>query len=240
MDKMGNKKILIVDDEPVNLEFFELMFSKLGFEVDRAGNGEEGLEKVREFEPDLILLDNIMPKLSGREVVKILKTNDEFVEYANIPVIMFSAIDDIQTKIEGFELGIEDYITKPFNFMDVLARVKSALRHCDLNKQIIQREERIALTERMNKRLTKFTERIKEPMNSVLKTTESLDAGNRAEVGDFLRELSVEIKRMLITIAALEEEVAEQRSQRDRLRENEISFEGLDKEYKRHFSNYSD
>ena len=91
-----------------------------------AEDGEIALDKVREVEPDLILLDNIMPRLSGWEVTKILKTDEDFAAYRDIPVIMFSAMDDVKDKVEGFELGIEDYIIKPFNFSELNANQRSA------------------------------------------------------------------------------------------------------------------
>ena len=94
-------RILIVDDEPINLEFFDVMLSKLGFEVEKANDGEEALVKVVETDPDLILLDNIMPKLSGWEVTKKLKQDKEFRRYRQTPIIMFSALDEVRDKIEG-------------------------------------------------------------------------------------------------------------------------------------------
>jgi DNA-binding response OmpR family regulator len=112
-------KILIVDDEAINLDFFDVMLSRLGFEVSMAEDGEQALEMIQEDKPDLIILDNIMPKMTGWELTKILKQSETFVEYSDIPIIMFSAMDAVKDKIEGFELGIEDYITKPFNFSEV-------------------------------------------------------------------------------------------------------------------------
>ncbi|MDX9957331.1 MAG: response regulator transcription factor [Clostridia bacterium] len=135
------KRILIVDDEQINLEFFDVMLSKLGFGVFLSENGLEALEMVRRIKPDLIILDNIMPKLTGWEVTKILKTDPEYAEYAEIPIIMFSALDDVKDKVEGLELGADDYITKPFNFAEVLARIRAVLRAHDLIKQIEIREE---------------------------------------------------------------------------------------------------
>jgi DNA-binding response OmpR family regulator len=138
------KKILIVDDEQLNLEFFEVMLSKLGFIVEKANDGVEALEKVKRFFPDLILLDNVMPRMSGWEVTKALKGD---VKFRDIPIIMFSALDDVKDKLEGYELGVEDYITKPFNFSEVLARIRVVLRNRELFAQIGVREERLALAE---------------------------------------------------------------------------------------------
>jgi DNA-binding response OmpR family regulator len=138
------KKILIVDDEQLNLEFFEVMLSKLGFTVEKAVDGVEALEKVRRFFPDLILLDNIMPRMSGWEVTRTLKGDAKF---RDIPIIMFSALDDVKDKLEGYDLGVEDYITKPFNFSEVLARIRVALRNRELFAQILMREDRLRLAE---------------------------------------------------------------------------------------------
>lgn len=74
----SKKRILLVDDEPINLEFFDVMLSKLGFEVEKTDNGADALEMVKRWKPDLVILDNVMPKLSGWEVTKIIKTSEEF------------------------------------------------------------------------------------------------------------------------------------------------------------------
>jgi DNA-binding response OmpR family regulator len=143
----AQKKILIVDDETMNLDFFDLMLSKLGFAVEKARDGIEGIEKVKRFLPDLVLLDNIMPRMTGWEFTKILKGDPR---YKDIPIIMFSALDDVRDKIEGFELGVEDYITKPYNFSEVLARIRVVLRNRELFAQIAVRESRLSLAEELS------------------------------------------------------------------------------------------
>src|SRR5215471_5091111 len=141
------KKILVADDETVNLDFFEVMLSKLGFVVEKSENGHETLEKVKKFHPDLIILDNIMPGLTGREVTKILKNDPN---NKDISIIMLSALDDVKDKVAGFEAGVDDYITKPFNFTEVLARINAVLRNRALFEQIKVRETRLALAEELN------------------------------------------------------------------------------------------
>jgi len=128
--ELGNssRKILVADDDEMSVEFFDVMLSKLGFIVQRAGDGVEALEKVRQFKPDLILLDNIMPRMSGWELTRLLKGDPL---YQDIPIIMFSALDDVKDKVDALELGVDDYITKPFNFSEVLARVRAALRRSE-------------------------------------------------------------------------------------------------------------
>jgi DNA-binding response OmpR family regulator len=119
----------MVDDEIINLEFFEVMLSKLGFIVEKASDGMEALEKAASFYPDLIILDNIMPRMSGWECTKALKADPELRE---IPIIMLSALDDVKDKVEAFESGVDDYITKPFNFSEVLVRIRALLRQREL------------------------------------------------------------------------------------------------------------
>jgi DNA-binding response OmpR family regulator len=144
------KKILIADDETVNLDFFEVMLSKLGFVVEKSDNGIETLEKVKKFQPDLIILDNIMPGMTGREITKTLKNDPNF---RDISIIMLSALDDVKDKVAGFEAGVDDYITKPFNFTEVLARINAVLRNRALFDQIKVRETRLALAEELNRDL---------------------------------------------------------------------------------------
>jgi DNA-binding response OmpR family regulator len=143
MDKVHRYtgKILVVDDEEVNVDFFQLMLGKLGFDVAVAYDGEEALERLKESQPDIILLDLIMPKINGFELTEILKASDET---RDIPIIILTAIDDIKEKVDMLELGIEDYITKPFNFIEVLARIRSILRSKDLREDILRKERKLS------------------------------------------------------------------------------------------------
>jgi CheY-like chemotaxis protein len=166
------KKILIADDDASNLEFFQVMLSNLGFIVEQAGDGIEALEKVNKFHPDLIILDNIMPGMSGWEVTKVLKSDPKFKQ---IPIIMLSALDDVKDKVAGFDAGVDDYITKPFNFTEVLARINAGLRNRQLFSQIELRETRLALAEELSKDL-------KEKL--------SIFAGSIDELGKAIAEIS--------------------------------------------------
>ncbi|MEA1912045.1 MAG: response regulator, partial [Spirochaetota bacterium] len=149
-------KILIVDDEPRNLDFFDVMLDKLGFEVARAENGIIALEMVAEFRPDLILLDNVMPKLSGWQVTRLLKQDPAYSEYKDISIIMFSAMDDVRDKIEGFELGVEDYITKPFNFSEVIARIRAVLKNREIYRLNLAKERRFDQIESFSESVLSF------------------------------------------------------------------------------------
>lgn len=220
------KKILIVDDEQINVEFFDLMLSKLGFIVEKAANGREALEKVKEFTPDLIMLDNIMPKMSGWEVTRILKNDPEYSEWHDIPIIMFSAMDDVKDKIEGFELGVDDYITKPFNFSEVLARIRSVLRNHELIDQLKKRESRIALQEQLNEKLLAYVELVSAQFASLGASPEGMKDPELAKKVDTWK---VEYSRLQTKISELQEESK-------RLKSREIAVSSLENELRKAYS----
>lgn len=230
-------KILIVDDEQINLDFFEVMLTKLGFDVARASDGEEALDVVMEERPDLIVLDNIMPKLSGWEVTRTLKQDESYAEVAQTPIIMFSAMDDVKDKIEGFELGVEDYITKPFNFSEVLARIKAVLRNHELTQQVVQRERRIALIESLNNSLVYFTRHLKEPMEQIRKAADSIDANDTQSVEQFVSLVRGEMAETVATLDGLEEEINDLMRQGAELQEDEVTLADLEEKYEKHLRN---
>jgi DNA-binding response OmpR family regulator len=237
---MHKDKILIVDDEQINLDFFEVMLSKLGFQVYKAEDGQMALEKIVETKPDMIILDNIMPRLSGWEVTRIVKTDPRFEEYRNLPIIMFSAMDDVKDKIEGFDLGVEDYITKPFNFSEVLARIKAVLRSKELSQQVRTRERRIALIETLNKSLVYFTRHVKSPVNDLIDAARSLDVNDPVKVKRFVENVLRESEEINATIEGLEDEIVDLQGQEGQVRETEVSLEGLEQKYQKHFNSFRD
>lgn len=163
----SKKRILIADDERINLEFFDVMLTNLGFEVKTADNGVDCLDILSRWRPDLLLIDNVMPRLSGWEVTKRLRTAPEFNEMADVPIIMFSAMDDVKDKVEGLELGADDYITKPFHFTEVLARMRALLRTRELVSQIERREARIQVAEEIAKHVMAFADSLRTPLSAL-------------------------------------------------------------------------
>ncbi len=121
---MANK-ILIVDDEPFNLDLLEQELADQGYVIERANDGSEALEKVPSFLPDVILLDYMMPKMNGLEVVARLKRDER---YKGIPVILLTAKASQQDKVKGLDAGADDYVVKPFESFELLARVRSMMR----------------------------------------------------------------------------------------------------------------
>ena len=130
---MSGKKILIVDDEVEIVNMLTLNLDIHGYEVFKAYTGKEALEIAQTEELDLILLDVMMPGISGIEVCKKLKSD---ILTRAIPVIMVSAKDQIADKIEGLSSGAEDYLTKPFNLEELLLRIKSNINQVEVASQI--------------------------------------------------------------------------------------------------------
>ncbi|MBI3971958.1 MAG: response regulator transcription factor [Chloroflexi bacterium] len=114
--------ILVADDEDSIVQLTKLYLSKEGYRVITARDGQEALESARRLKPDLIVLDLMMPRVDGWEVCRRLRKD------SNVPVIMLTARDDDVDKIVGLELGADDYVTKPFNPRELVARVKAVLR----------------------------------------------------------------------------------------------------------------
>lgn len=124
-------KILIVEDERKIARFVELELRHEGYEVDYAGNGTEGLAKILDTDPDLVVLDVMLPEMSGIDVCR--KAREEGV---SIPIIMLTAKDDVMDKVSGLDNGADDYMTKPFAIEELLARIRVALnRHQKMKKE---------------------------------------------------------------------------------------------------------
>ncbi|HAS92281.1 MAG TPA: response regulator transcription factor [Sedimentibacter sp.] len=119
---MGKKKILIVEDEQKIARFLELELKYEGYDVDIANNGREGFEKGKSPDVDLIILDLMLPGLSGIEVCRRLR------QTSDVPIIMLTAKDDISDKVTGLDIGADDYMTKPFAVEELLARIRVLLK----------------------------------------------------------------------------------------------------------------
>ena len=132
------KKVLVVDDEKLIVKGIRYSLEQDGMEVDCAYDGEAAVEAAKKTEYDIILLDLMLPKLSGLEVCQQIR------EFSNVPIIMLTAKGEDMDKILGLEYGADDYITKPFNILEVKARIKAILRRSNKNKEQ-EEEEKIAV-----------------------------------------------------------------------------------------------
>jgi PAS domain S-box-containing protein len=135
--------ILIVDDNPTNLLVLTQTLEELNYPISMAHSGEEALESAQNQPPSLILLDIMMPGMDGYETLSALHQDDSLVD---IPVIFLSALDDLDYKVKGLSLGAVDYITKPFQIREVLARVQTHLTISNLKKELAKRNRQLEST----------------------------------------------------------------------------------------------
>jgi len=126
---MKETRILIIEDDPKIVRFLELELQHEGYEVESAYNGRTGLEMIMSGGYDLVLLDVMLPEISGFEVLRRIRQDKD------IPVIMLTAKDDVTDKVKGLDLGADDYVTKPFAIEELLARVRGALRKKEIISQ---------------------------------------------------------------------------------------------------------
>ncbi len=129
------KKVLVVDDEKLIVKGIRFSLEQDGMEVDCAFDGEEALKKAQESQYDLILLDVMLPKLTGFEVCQQIR------DFSNVPIVMLTAKGDDMDKILGLEYGADDYITKPFNILEVKARIKAIMRRTGVKEKAAKKLE---------------------------------------------------------------------------------------------------
>lgn len=138
-DKIHRGKILVVDDEPLNVELISGFLEK-DYEIISASCGKEALEKVNQYNPDIVLLDIMMPEMNGYEVCQKIKSQDST---RFISVVMVTALTEIEEKIKAIESGADDFLTKPINMVELLTRVKSLLKTKSFHDQLIKSKEKI-------------------------------------------------------------------------------------------------
>ncbi len=174
---IDKKKILIVDDIPKNIQILGNLLSGINFQIAYAQSGEQALEVIKHQDFDLILLDIMMPGINGFEVCKKLKNNKKTKE---IPIIFLTAKADMESIIKGFEAGGQDYITKPFNSAELIARV---------NTHLLIREQKQTLTE-LNQNLES---KVKERTRQLEEAYKRLNNLEKAKT-DFLAIISHELR----------------------------------------------
>lgn len=125
-------RILVVDDEPLYLRLLHINLVTEGYDVITATNGEDALEAVSSSSPDLVLLDVMMPKLDG------ITTCERIRQFSSLPVIMLTARGEEQDRVNGLNVGADDYIVKPFSATELLARVRAVLRRTQISKDPMQ------------------------------------------------------------------------------------------------------
>lgn len=136
---MPSSRILVVDDVPVNIQLLVTYLAAEGYEVVSAKDGHDAMKAVKEHQPDLILLDVMMPKMNGFKVCEVIKSDDAT---KFIPVILVTALNELEDKVKGMNSGADDFLAKPFNKLELLVRVRSLLRikhlHDELQEKVIE------------------------------------------------------------------------------------------------------
>src|SRR3990172_970978 len=130
---MPRPKILCVDDEPANLRLLDAILAPCGYEVVKAADGKEALEVIGEQKVDMVLLDVILPGINGFEVCRKIKENES---WRMIPVVLITGLRSKEDRIRGIEAGAEDFISKPYDSGEVLARIRMLLKMKDLNDRL--------------------------------------------------------------------------------------------------------
>ncbi|MGD9486784.1 MAG: HD-GYP domain-containing protein [Calditrichaceae bacterium] len=151
----GRPKILIVDDSAENIEIIEHILEDLNYDISEAFNGTEALEKINKINPDLILLDVVMPGMSGFEVAKHIKSRPDT---RLIPIIMVTALDGQQDRLKGLNAGVDDFITKPVNIFELRARINNLLRLRDYISELEHAEQVIFSLARTVEAKDRYTE----------------------------------------------------------------------------------
>ena len=135
---INTKKILVVDDDKNICELLNIYLKNEGYEVVFAYDGSDAVNKAKEEKPDLIILDVMMPIINGWEACKLIR------QFTNVPIIMLTALDTLENKVQGLNIGADDYIVKPFEPVEVLARINAHLRR-EENKS--QKEDKLSSSE---------------------------------------------------------------------------------------------
>lgn len=193
--------VLVVDDIEQNVLVVSQILQEAGYEVVVAFSGKTALRKLERRKPDVLLLDIMMPEMNGYEVCAAMKANPE---WADIPIIFLSALSDVDSKVQGFEVGGVDYITKPFNEKEVLARVAA---HAKLQQLSRERMEHIQHLQELNADKDKFLSIVSHDIRSPLASIRGIgqllsnpeDAADTATVVEF-GQMMVEVTDTLLAL----------------------------------------
>jgi len=138
MDNAKKQTLLCVDDDKKNLELLEVLLSPLGYELKFSESGEDALKQIEREIPDLILLDIMMPGMTGLEVLERLRSEEKT---RLVPVVLVTALNGEMDRIKGFDMGCDDFISKPFNETELIARVRSLLRISYYRRTLDEKEQ---------------------------------------------------------------------------------------------------
>ncbi|MGD1874584.1 MAG: response regulator [Mastigocoleus sp.] len=175
--KLTSEIIFVIDDSPANLEFLKISLNDQGYKILTENEANLGFEKIKNYKPDLVLLDVMMPRMDGFEICKRLKAD---VSTKDIPVIFMTALSDTEEKVKGLSLGAVDYITKPFQLLEILARIQVQLKLRKLNLELAQ--QKYQLEERVKERTSELFSALEELKQTQLQLIQSEKASSLGQI----------------------------------------------------------
>lgn len=201
--------VLIVDDNQINLKTLQIGLSQYDYEIHEASNGEDALKLAQSIRPDIIVLDVMMPKMNGFEVCRRLKQNSSTDD---IPVIFVTALEEIVDKLRGFDVGGDDYITKPFVIEEVNARLKVHIALREQRRLVEQRRQDdldyfVGISELKNELIYQLKHDVKNPIASILLSIHLLQRQFGAD--EQIREYTARMKASTNEIMRLVENLLE-------------------------------
>lgn len=238
--------IFIVDDDSIDREFFSIMFPLFGFLVKTADSPQQGLRLLRTITPtpDLIFIDNHIAQFNSLELVSQIKTDIEYKHLHTVPIMLLSQSGDPEAKMAGYEVGVEGFIVKPYNFLEILARVRSVTRARDLTAQLFQRERRMTLIESLNNSLIYFSKNLRSPMLELIAKSALLVSTDGDKIGEqvmqFLEKVKFHAESTIATLDGLEDEVHELLNKDQQLKQEQVTPELLEEKYRAHFDHYQE
>jgi len=172
-------------------------------------------------------------------LVRQIKENDEYSPIRVVPIILLSNSDDPESKLAGYEIGVEDFFVKPYNFLEILTRIKALMRAQDLTEQLLQREHRMTLIESLNDSLIYFSKNLRPPMLDLIAKSNLLlstySENNYSQIIEFCKQVKANAELTISTLDRLEGRVHELLSKDQQLKSSQLTPQALEEQYRSHF-----
>ncbi len=231
------KRVLIADDESVNRDFFEIMLGKLDFIVDKAEDGEQTLELIKEKKPDIVIIDDMLPVMTGWQVVKTVKKDASYSDYADTPMIMLSDMADPQAIVEGFDIGVDDYIRKPFSFAVVYARIRAALKNRDLMYKKAQGEKALSLVESLSHTVLFIAEHLVSPVGRLKSAIDEFSKNDNIDKDTFIPLINENIDKIVAVMSSISDRITEIKKNQTDFGDMNVDILDLEVKYRKNLKN---